>query len=94
MKNEVAKFKYEGQMLTIAQLMLFCVVSKTALRDRLSRGWDMHSALFQEARPKGVNAGYSKHSVDADISAKEKSDKIKIREIGMFAQCSRRTNSK
>lgn len=46
------RFEYNGEMLTIVELMKFCVVTTSSLRERLNRGWDIESALFKPARAK------------------------------------------
>ena len=88
------RFEYDGKMLSAYALGKICGISQGVLLYRLRAGWGVFEAMNTPIRPPGVNSCPSKGSIDKDISAKEKSDKIKIREIGMFAQCSSRTNSK
>lgn len=86
-------YELNGIKLTFKQLVEIAVVSKKCLRDRICNEWDIADAVSVEAGGQKKNKT-SAASVNNDISAKEKSDKKKIADVGMFAQCSRRINSK
>lgn len=88
------KYLYNGEMLSIVELMPFSIVSKPCLTGRLVNGWDVDLALSTKTRAKGINACVSKRDVDLDISQKLKKDKENFDEYAGFAQCSRRCNAK
>jgi len=95
MGNELTiTYLYQGEPLTIVELMKFSVVGKGCLISRLGMGWDVDDALTKEVRPKGVDAGFSKGDLDVDIAKKQARDKALFEEHAGFAQCSRRTNAK
>jgi hypothetical protein len=88
------RFEYDGKMLSAYALGKICGISQGVLLYRLRAGWAVFEAMNTPIRPPGVNSGQSKGSIDKDISRKEKAESKKIRDVGMFAQCSARINSK
>ena len=86
-------YEFKGEKLRLRQLMKFSVVSLACLESRLKCEWDVEDAVTIESGCKKGNT-VSAASVNADIRKKLISDKKKIADVGMFAQCTRRINSK
>jgi len=89
------KYEYKGQMMTISELMPYSLVKKNVLRDRLRLlGWDTESALTKKTACQMNSNTPSKSSVDIDISTNNKETEKKRKEVGMFAQCTARAQTK
>lgn len=77
---------YKGELMSISELMPFCVVEKKLLMSRLNRGWSAENAT---SKPKGEwQDEATKRSVDANIA------KGRRKKIYLFARCVGSRNSK
>lgn len=79
---------YKDKLMTLSELMPFCVVEKKTLKARLKRGWEVEAAL---TKPLGEFQGVgTKRAVNSEINKHNK----KTKKFKIFAQCTRRCNAK
>ena len=81
------KYKYKGEMLTLAQLMPYSSVHRDTLYQRLRAGWDIDEALTKKVHH--IKDPVSVGAVNRELSRSRKKIKLTV-----FAQCTSRRNSK
>jgi len=93
--NGVTKYySYNGQILTMLELVSITGVSNTTINNRLNHGWTINEAIETPLGQNPEGSPMTANQVNSDHNKALKRDKKLLMEHQQFARCTARINSK